>query len=174
MSGCGTRIVHRGQKPHSATAAPTSGSLHPPLAALTCCSISIICAFGLASAVPRSPYRHQIIRIAHLIFVCEGRCLSSTRNSCGIGRYSLVSGNSRCNIRIPTNHLQCLPQSVKVFSTRRDEGHPAPTGCLHCLLPIIKKLCENGFIPVQEPNRQSGWPLKKFDCGRSELPYISE
>ena len=46
-----------------------------------------------------------------------------------------------------------------------------PTDCLHCLLPIIKKLCRERLIPVQEPNQRSGWPLK-FDCGRSDLPYI--
>ncbi|MFZ2757511.1 MAG: hypothetical protein WAZ23_00695, partial [Gemmiger qucibialis] len=33
-------------------------SLFPPLAALTFAASSIICAFGLASAAPRSPYRH--------------------------------------------------------------------------------------------------------------------
>ncbi|MFZ1272425.1 MAG: hypothetical protein WAQ76_04160, partial [Gemmiger qucibialis] len=32
--------------------------LFPPLAALTFAASSIICAFGLASAAPRSPYRH--------------------------------------------------------------------------------------------------------------------
>ncbi len=37
---------------------PCFGSLHPPLAALTFAASSIICAFGLASAAPRSPYRH--------------------------------------------------------------------------------------------------------------------
>ena len=46
-----------------------------------------------------------------------------------------------------------------------------PTDGLHCLLPIIKKLCRERLIPVQEPNQRSGWPLK-FDCGRSDLPYI--
>ena len=35
-----------------------SGSLFPPLAALTFAASSIICAFGLAAAAPRSPYRH--------------------------------------------------------------------------------------------------------------------
>ncbi|WP_270762627.1 hypothetical protein, partial [Gemmiger qucibialis] len=30
----------------------------PPLAALTFAASSIICAFGLAAAAPRSPYRH--------------------------------------------------------------------------------------------------------------------
>ncbi|MFZ2234654.1 MAG: hypothetical protein WAV62_10295, partial [Gemmiger qucibialis] len=34
------------------------GSLFPPLAALTFAASSIICAFGLAAAAPRSPYRH--------------------------------------------------------------------------------------------------------------------
>ena len=52
MSGCGTRIVLRGQKPLAL------GSLFPPLAALTFAASSIICAFGLAAAAPRSPYRH--------------------------------------------------------------------------------------------------------------------
>ncbi|WP_417344210.1 hypothetical protein, partial [Gemmiger formicilis] len=37
---------------------PCFGSLHPPLAALTFAAQSIICAFGLAAAAPRSPYRH--------------------------------------------------------------------------------------------------------------------
>ena len=59
MSGCGTRIVHRGQKPLAlCDRCPCFGSLHPPLAALTFAASSIICAFGLASAAPRSPYRH--------------------------------------------------------------------------------------------------------------------
>jgi len=34
------------------------GLRYPPLAALTFAASSIICAFGLASAAPRSPYRH--------------------------------------------------------------------------------------------------------------------
>ncbi len=59
MSGCGTRIVLRGQKPLAlCDRCPCFGSLFPPLAALTFVASSIICAFGLASAVPRSPYRH--------------------------------------------------------------------------------------------------------------------
>ena len=57
--GCGTRIVHRGQKPLAlCDRCPCFGSLHPPLAALTFAASSIICAFGLAAAAPRSPYRH--------------------------------------------------------------------------------------------------------------------
>ena len=47
----------------------------------------------------------------------------------------------------------------------------SPTDCLHCLLPIIKKLCRERLIPAQEPNQRSGWPLKS-GCGRSDLPYI--
>ena len=59
MSGCGTRIVLRGQKPLAlCDRCPCFGSLHPPLAALTFAAQSIICAFGLAAAAPRSPYRH--------------------------------------------------------------------------------------------------------------------
>ena len=59
MSGCGTRIVLRGQKPLALyDRCPCFGSLFPPLAALTFAASSIICAFGLASAAPRSPYRH--------------------------------------------------------------------------------------------------------------------
>ena len=59
MSGCGTRIVLRGQKPLAlCDRCPCFGSLFPPLAALTFAASSIICAFGLATAAPRSPYRH--------------------------------------------------------------------------------------------------------------------
>jgi hypothetical protein len=59
MSGCGTRIVLRGQKPLVlCDRCPCFGSLFPPLAALTFAASSIICAFGLAAAAPRSPYRH--------------------------------------------------------------------------------------------------------------------
>ena len=59
MSGCGIRIVLRGQKPLAlCDRCPCFGSLFPPLAALTFAASSIICAFGLASAAPRSPYRH--------------------------------------------------------------------------------------------------------------------
>ena len=59
MSGCGTRIVLRGQKPLAlCDRCPCFGSLFPPLAALTFAASSIICAFGLAASAPRSPYRH--------------------------------------------------------------------------------------------------------------------
>ena len=59
MSGCGTRIVLREQKPLAlCDRCPCFGSLYPPLAALTFAAQSIACAFGLASAAPRSPYRH--------------------------------------------------------------------------------------------------------------------
>ena len=59
MSGCGTRIVLRGQKPLAlCDRCLCFGSLYPPLAVLTFAASSIICAFGLAAAAPRSPYRH--------------------------------------------------------------------------------------------------------------------
>ena len=59
MSGCGTRIVLREQKPRAlCDRCPCFGSLYPPLAALTFAAQSIACAFGLAAAAPRSPYRH--------------------------------------------------------------------------------------------------------------------
>ncbi|MFZ2234256.1 MAG: hypothetical protein WAV62_08270, partial [Gemmiger qucibialis] len=49
------------------------GSLFPPLAALTFAASSIICAFGLASAAPRSPYRHlELCGIASAIFQAAG------------------------------------------------------------------------------------------------------
>ena len=93
----------------------------------------------------------------------------SPQQPCGIGRYSLVSGNSPMQASDPTNHLQCLPQSIKV-SPRRDEGIP-PYRLLALPAAYYKKLCRERLIPVQEPNQRSGWPLK-FDCGRSDLPYI--
>ena len=44
---------------------PTEEEAHA-LAALTFAASSIICAFGLASAAPRSPYRHlELCGIAH-------------------------------------------------------------------------------------------------------------
>ena len=93
----------------------------------------------------------------------------SPQQPCGIGRYSLVSGNSPMRASDPTNHLQCLPQSIKV-SPRRDEGI-LPYRLLALSAAYYKKLCRKRLIPVQEPNQRSGWPLK-FDCGRSDLPYI--
>ena len=78
MSGCGTRIVLRGQKPLAlCDRCPCFGSLFPPLAALTFAASSIICAFGLASAAPRSPYRHLelcgiAIKYQKIIF-CQNR-----------------------------------------------------------------------------------------------------
>ncbi len=71
MSGCGTRIVLRGQKPLAlCDRCPCFGSLFPPLAALTFAASSIICAFGLAAAAPRSPYRHLELCGIAFIFVC--------------------------------------------------------------------------------------------------------
>ncbi len=58
----------------------------------------------------------------------------------------------------------------KEVSPRRDEGIP-PYRLLALPAAYYKKLCRERLIPVQEPNQRSGWPLK-FDCGRSDLPYI--
>ncbi len=55
LDNVGLRYSHR----TSGTKAPrTLRPLPPSLAALTFAASSIICAFGLASAAPRSPYRH--------------------------------------------------------------------------------------------------------------------
>ena len=76
MSGCGTRIVLRGQKPLAlCDRCPCFGSLFPPLAALTFAASSIICAFGLASAAPRSPYRHLELCGVALIKIVPPSCL---------------------------------------------------------------------------------------------------
>ena len=84
MSGCGTRIVLRGQKPLAlCDRCPCFGSLFPPLAALTFAASSIICAFGLASAAPRLPYRH--LELCGIVLkMCDGPCrisLSEIRQS---------------------------------------------------------------------------------------------
>ena len=88
MSGCGTRIVLRGQKPLTlCDRCPCFGSLFPPLAALTFAASSIICAFGLASAAPRSPYRHfELCGIAQYFFrLCPSKSGLSPL-PCGIMR----------------------------------------------------------------------------------------
>ncbi|MDD6949241.1 MAG: hypothetical protein PUI75_09470, partial [Subdoligranulum sp.] len=83
--GCGTRIVLRGQKPLAlCDRCPCFGSLHPPLAALTFAASSIICAFGLASAAPRSPYRHL-----ELCGVALAHILNNIKNRRRAGRYLL-------------------------------------------------------------------------------------
>ncbi|MDD6948187.1 MAG: hypothetical protein PUI75_04015, partial [Subdoligranulum sp.] len=84
-SGCGTRIVLRGQKPLAlCDRCPCFGSLFPPLAALTFAASSIICAFGLPSAAPRSPYRHlELCGIAlayisfQILFLCLKGCVTT-------------------------------------------------------------------------------------------------
>ncbi|MFR4665767.1 MAG: hypothetical protein ACLT8A_02795 [Subdoligranulum sp.] len=61
LDNVGLRYPHRasGAKPLAlCDRCPCFGSLFPPLAALTFAASSIICAFGLAAAAPRSPYRH--------------------------------------------------------------------------------------------------------------------
>ncbi|MDD6609068.1 MAG: hypothetical protein PUE97_05045, partial [Subdoligranulum variabile] len=82
MSGCGTRIVLRGQKPLAlCDRCPCFGSLYPPLAALTFAAQSIICAFCLAASAPRLPYRHLELRGVALCtpeYIGRGQALSIT------------------------------------------------------------------------------------------------
>ena len=86
MSGCGTRIVLRGQKPLAlCDRCPCFGSLFPPLAALTFAASSIICAFGLAAAAPRSPYRYlELCGIAFVFRYTLGKqCQNHTARNHG-------------------------------------------------------------------------------------------
>ena len=85
MSGCGTRIVLRGQKPLAVCdRCPCFGSLFPPLAALTFAASSIICTFGLASAAPRSPYRHlELCGIALSVMLRFNSCAGHRTDRAG-------------------------------------------------------------------------------------------
>ena len=111
MSGCGTRIVLRGQKPLAlCDRCPCFGSLFPPLAALTFAASSIICAFGLASAAPRSPYRHLEL--------------------CGIA-YKLISPAPSDNNTPPTNPRRPHSFSCPGSGHTRAENRYTP-----CCLPL--------------------------------------
>ena len=85
MLGCGTRIVLRGQKPLAlCDRCPCFGSLFPPLAALTFAASSIICAFGLAAAAPRSPYRHlELCGIALSVMLRFNSCAGHRTDRAG-------------------------------------------------------------------------------------------
>ena len=99
MSGCGTRIVLRGQKPLAlCDRCPCFGSLFPPLAALTFAASSIICAFGLASAAPRSPYRHlELCGIALKIQrKAWGRGTAAAQPHFGAQRFPRSAQNKSC------------------------------------------------------------------------------
>ena len=109
MSGCGTRIVLRGQKPLAlCDRCPCFGSLFPPLAALTFAASSIICAFGLAAVAPRSPYRHLELCGIALTPICRGRCFASSRMS-DLAIYSITSFSAR--------HRAHNAPPMKTFST---------------------------------------------------------
>ena len=77
LDNVGLRYPHRasGAKapPALCDRCPCFGSLHPPLAALTFAASSIICAFGLAAAAPRSPYRH--LELCGIALILRLRCL---------------------------------------------------------------------------------------------------
>ena len=126
MSGCGTRIVLRGQKPLAlCDRCPCFGSLFPPLAALTFAASSIICAFGLASAVPRSPYRHLelcgiALTISELWHICHNEIC---RKVC-----------LRCRGR-------CSPTVGKVYHTFLLYGRAAFSG-VGCPRPTIQKTAQ--------------------------------
>ncbi|MEI3247056.1 MAG: hypothetical protein V8S19_01720 [Gemmiger qucibialis] len=96
MSGCGTRIVLRGQKPLAlCDRCPCFGSLFPPLAVLTFAASSIICAFGLASAAPRSPYRHlELCGIALSFLSTE---ITGGFTGCTVGMYASANGTASTN-----------------------------------------------------------------------------
>ena len=98
MSGCGTRIVLRGQKPLAlCDRCPCFGSLFPPLAALTFAASSIICAFGLAAAAPRSPYRHlELCGIAFIIAQSAARWYWHTPKNIDFWQKNLILG---CSLR---------------------------------------------------------------------------
>ena len=137
MSGCGTRIVLRGQKPLAlCDRCPCFGSLFPPLAALTFAASSIICAFGLASAAPRSPYRH--------LELC-GIALRKTRH---VGQRASP----------PTDSLRRLWQSTRFLCgamrasrpTRIFKGNTAQ--CLYATSTCVvgNGLDRSGALPLQK------------------------
>ena len=138
MSGCGTRIVLRGQKPLAlCDRCPCFGSLHPPLAALTFAAQSIICAFGLAAAAPRSPYRHlELCGIAlKSLGIQKGfRRLFALHPACGC-EISVISFGFRCTFK-PSG--QAARFSLPFFFTaqcgRRGSVSPLQRPALHAVL----------------------------------------
>ncbi len=124
MSGCGTRIVLRGQKPLAlCDRCPCFGSLHPPLAALTFAASSIICAFGLASAAPRSPYRHL-----ELCGIALSGCLPAGKVGayCGdlLGQVRAVGG-MRVKAVDHNTIIPCSRGGMNVLSIAKIERHMA-------------------------------------------------
>ncbi|MCI6623784.1 MAG: hypothetical protein MSB96_07390 [Subdoligranulum sp.] len=110
MSGCGTRIVLRGQKPLAlCDRCPCFASLFPPLAALTFAASSIICAFGLASAAPRAPYRHlELCGIALKTFVRDDACIAP-RNPAAL---RTLAPKSQTPNRSPAKPKACGPSHL--------------------------------------------------------------
>ena len=116
MSGCGTRIVLRGQKPLAlCDRCPCFGSLFPPLAALTFAASSIICAFGLASAAPRSPYRHLEL--------------------CGIALKNIRPLGPGTVKTVPYRLFYCAQRAINAYLTHRG-AHCAPADV--CLIALGK------------------------------------
>ncbi len=98
MSGCGTRIVLRGQKPLAlCDRCPCFGSLFPPLAALTFAASSIIEHFGNADAVPQPPKR-CLSRKAGIVRCC---LYSNDKNSESIEPFKTCSMEALLNAKLP-------------------------------------------------------------------------
>ena len=138
MSGCGTRIVLRGQKSLAlCDRCPCFGSLFPPLAALTFAASSIICAFGLASAAPRSPYRH--LELCGIALVLHGNAL----------RYGLICrqyGKQKQVIHKTTLYLLKLSTNIRLFVCW---GRPPNKGGTEFLPPkCMEKQIELHFFAI--------------------------
>ena len=101
--------------PHRASGAKAPRTLRPlPLlrfavsatGALTFAASSIICAFGLASAAPRSPYRH--LELCGIAFVFPALCFGGTIAvfGCPVGGISRSAGAGICG-RIRGRSFRC-------------------------------------------------------------------
>ena len=143
MSGCGTRIVLRGQKPLAlCDCCPCFGSLFPPLAALTFAASSIICAFGLAAAAPHSPYRHavsalRIMRYCPRLFNAKSGCVCRNRRYFRLFRYTLAQRRNfpsfRSCIRINSSIIHKYSKSMHKYWIQHFAARwlPAPPEIVH-------------------------------------------
>ena len=113
MSGCGTHIALRGQKPLAlCDRCPCFGSLFPPLAALTFAASSIICAFGLVSAAPRSPYRH--LELCGIALSCHHKNYSPANTS----SVMLPAASNSATRKLPAPAAWSSACSAQAFQNR--------------------------------------------------------
>ena len=104
MSGCGTRIVLRGQKPLAlCDRCPCFGSLFPPLAALTFAASSIICAFWPSSC--RTSLAVSALRIMRY-------CLSSTTPIENVRETKMLRKGEQCS---PTEICHVYDINVRCY-----------------------------------------------------------